>query len=178
MVGKVCKQETVPIKIEAKLHELKSPPTADSRMSTCIRHSTPRLFKSLRSIHRYYSSSSSYESTYYVQSFINAAEHYILLLPDCSMAMGRMYLKQLAPARSVRNGPTMDLIEPISSDSIKLDWATFVENGGFRTILQNVVRENIAQDETVINDAKSLPGGEGWVHLCDERALPAYLPCL
>jgi hypothetical protein len=147
-------------------------------MSTCIRHSAPRMLKSFKSIPRYYSSPS-YESTYYVQRFINATEHYILLLPESSIPMGRMYLRQVPPKMSVvRNGPTIDFIDPISPDSIKLDWPTFVENGGFRTILQNVVRDNIAQDEMVINDARSLQGGEGWVHLCDERALPAYRPCL
>jgi hypothetical protein len=93
--------------------------------------------------------------------------------------MGRMYLRELPPTQSVvRNGLTMDFIEPISSEAIKFDWLTFVENGGFRAILQKVIKENIAQDEMVINDARSLPGGEGWVHLCDERALPAYRPCL
>jgi hypothetical protein len=91
--------------------------------------------------------------------------------------MGRMYIRELPEKVSmVRNGPTIDFIDPISTDLIQQDWSTFVENGGFRTILQDVIRENIDQDEMVINDAKTLQGGEGWVHLCDERALPAYGP--
>lgn len=67
----------------------------------------------------------------------------------------------------------MAFISPISAERIKENWATFVENAGFREILQDVVKENIDKEEMVINDARSLQGGEGWVHLCDERALPA-----
>jgi hypothetical protein len=135
-----------------------------------------KAFKYFKSVPRYYSSSTD-KPTYYVQRFINATEHYILLLPKSSLPMGRMYIENLPEKVSmVRNGPTIDFIDPVSSDLIKQDWSTFVENGGFRTILQDVIRENIAQDEMVINDAKTLQGGEGWVHLCDERALPAYEP--
>ena len=38
-----------------------------------------------------------------------------------------------------------------------------------------MVAENISGEQVVMNDARSLPTGEGWVHLCDERALPAYV---
>jgi hypothetical protein len=94
-----------------------------------------------------------------------------------SPPVGRITLSTLPPRTSTTNtGPTTDIIDPISLDEIKADWVTFVENGGFREILQNVIKENIAQEEMVINDAKSLPGGDGWIHLCDERALPAYIP--
>ena len=48
-----------------------------------------------------------------------------------------------------------------------------MENAGFRDVLQGVVRNHILDEEMVVNDARSIPGGEGWVHLCDERALPA-----
>ena len=119
-------------------------------------------------------SSTSLNSTYYVQSFLHSDDQYILLFPHPSTPMGRIRLS--TPPRRTNistSGPTVEFIDPISSDAIKTDWSTFVENGGFREILQNVVMENIAQEETIINDAKSLQGGDGWVHLCDERALPA-----
>jgi hypothetical protein len=91
--------------------------------------------------------------------------------------MGRISLSVLPrEATPGGTGPTVDFIDPISPETLKADWSTFVENGGFREILQKVVAENIGQEQVVINDAKSLPTGEGWVHLCDERALPAYVP--
>jgi hypothetical protein len=92
--------------------------------------------------------------------------------------MGRIKLSSVPQQTStaLANGPTIDFIDPISPEIIKQDWQTFVENGGFREILQKVVKENIANEQTVINDAKSLQGGEGWVHVCDERALPPYVP--
>jgi hypothetical protein len=93
--------------------------------------------------------------------------------------MGRIRLSNPPPRENpVRDGPTVKYIFPVSSDDIKADWQSFVENGGFRSLLQAVVKENIAQEEVVINDAKTVPGGEGWVHLCDERALPPYIRCL
>lgn len=156
-------------------------PFPNETMATCLRHSAPRIFKSFKSINsipRYYSSSSD-KSTYYIQRFMNTTEHYILLLPESSVPMGRMHIRNLPEKVSmVQNGPTVDYIDPIPSELIKQNWSTFVENGGFRTILQDVIKQNIAQDEMVINDAKTLQGGEGWVHLCDERALPAYGPLL
>jgi len=93
--------------------------------------------------------------------------------------MGRIRLSVL-PSESTPSteGPTADFIDPISPEELKRDWGTFVENGGFRELLQKVVAENIGQEQVVINDARSLPTGEGWVHLCDERALPAYCLCL
>lgn len=122
-------------------------------------------------------SSSPLKSTYYVQTFAHSKVQYILLLPQTSPPVGRITLSTLPPRTSITNtGPTTDIIDPISLDEIKADWVTFVENGGFREILQNVIKENIAQEEMVINDAKSLQGGDGWIHLCDERALPAYIP--
>jgi len=88
--------------------------------------------------------------------------------------MGRIRLSKPPPHTNIStSGPTVEFIDPISPDLIKEDWSTFIENGGFREILQNVVKANIAQEEMLINDAKALPGGDGWIHLCDERALPA-----
>jgi hypothetical protein len=88
--------------------------------------------------------------------------------------MGRIRLSNLPPRTNIStSGPAVEFIDPISPDLIKADWSTFIENGGFREVLQNVIKKNIAQEEMVINDAKSLPGGDGWIHLCDERALPA-----
>ena len=140
----------------------------------CIRQYS-RLFNAcLRPLHSRYVSSSPLKSTYYVQTFVHSKEQYILLLPETSPPMGRIKLSTLPPRTlSPSTGPTTDIIDPISPDEIKADWATFMENGGFREILQNVIKENIACEEMVINDARSLPGGDGWVHLCDERALPA-----
>lgn len=87
--------------------------------------------------------------------------------------MGRIRLSNLPPTKTISTkGPTVEFIDPISPDDIKADWSTFVENGRFREILQDVIRENLAQEETAINDAKTVPGGNGWIHLCDERALP------
>jgi len=88
--------------------------------------------------------------------------------------MGRLKVSTTPEtSSSSQTGPTIDFIDPISPEELKKDWTTFIENGGFREILQAVVAENISQEQVVINDALSLPTGEGWVHLCDERALPA-----
>jgi hypothetical protein len=111
-----------------------------------------------------------------VQRFTNSNEQYILLLAQTSTPMGRMRLSSPPPQSSVNvNGPTIEFIDPVDPEAIKKDWSTFVENNGFREILQNVVRENVAGEEIVVNDAKTLQGGEGWVHVCDERALPPYI---
>ena len=105
---------------------------------------------------------------------MHSKEQYILLLPETSPPLGRIRLSSLPSRTSIPStGPTPDIIDPISPEEIKADWTTFVENGGFREILQNVIKENIEHEEMVINDAMSLQGGDGWVHLCDERALPA-----
>jgi hypothetical protein len=88
--------------------------------------------------------------------------------------MGRIRLSTPPPRTNLSTtGPTAEYFDPISPETIKAGWTTFMENSGFRDILQNVVKENIAQEEMIINDARSLQGGNGWVHLCDERALPA-----
>ena len=67
----------------------------------------------------------------------------------------------------------MDFISPLSCEEIAQNHDTFVENPMFRRILQDVVRQNIAEEEMVRNEALGLPSGEGWIHLCDERQLPA-----
>ena len=91
--------------------------------------------------------------------------------------MGRISLSTLPPAAEARmNGPIIAFIDPLPTDLIQQSWQTFVENSGFRDLLQGVVRKHILGEEMIVNDARSVPGGEGWVHLCDERALPAYRP--
>ena len=87
--------------------------------------------------------------------------------------MGRISLpKSSLPTSFTTHGPTIEFIGPISHETIKENWSTFAENAGFRDLLQSVVKENIANEELVINDARALQGGEGWIHLCDERQLP------
>ena len=114
------------------------------------------------------------KSTYYVQSFVHQDEQYILLLSHSSIPMGRIRLSTPPPRKNLSTtGPTAEYFDPISPETIKADWTTFMENSGFRDILQSAVKENIAQEEMIINDANSLQGGNGWIHLCDERALPA-----
>ena len=115
-------------------------------------------------------------STYYIQIFPhNTTDQFVLLLPQSSTPMGRIHLSVHPPTPSPSgHGPAANFISPISPENLKRDWGTFIENGGFRDILEKVVAENISGEQVVINDARSLPTGEGWVHLCDERALPAY----
>ena len=163
-------------------HSKKFPKHGQTMMASlgsrhCIRQHSRPFNAFLRPLRSRYVSYSPLNSTYYVQTFVHSKEQYILLLPETSPPMGRITLSSLPPRTSIPStGPTTDIIDPISPDDIKADWMTFVENGGFREILQNVIKENIAQEEMVINDARSLQGGDGWLHLCDERALPAYKP--
>jgi len=140
----------------------------------CIRHQS-RFFKPLyRPLFLRSLSSTPPKSTYYVQSFVHQDEQYVFLLPHISVPMGRIRLSTPPPRTNLSTtGPIAEYFDPISSETIKADWTTFMENSGFRDILQSVVKENIAQEEMVINDARSLQGGNGWIHLCDERALPA-----
>ena len=70
----------------------------------------------------------------------------------------------------------MDFISSLSAAEIAENQHTFVENPAFRGILQDVVRQNIAREEMVRNEAAGLQAGEGWIHFCDLRQLPAYVP--
>jgi hypothetical protein len=89
--------------------------------------------------------------------------------------MGRISLPALPPLiASNITGPTPEFITPVLPETIQQNWSTFIENGGFRDLLQSVVKDNVAGEEMVINDARSLQGGEGWVHVTDERGLPPY----
>ena len=88
--------------------------------------------------------------------------------------MGRITLSALPPpAVAHTHGPIIAFVDPLPPELITQNWLSFVENAGFREVLQAVVRENIAGEEMLVNEARGLPGGDGWVHLCDERALPA-----
>lgn len=141
---------------------------------SCLRR-LPRLPLSL---HRSYSTNPS-PSPYFVQTFGLASEQYLLLLPQVHLPLGRIVLSSLPPITSVsRDGPTPQIFHSIAPEEIKRDWATFVENAGFREVLQEVVRDNIAGEEMLVNEASGLPGGDGWIHLCDERSFPAYVPSI
>jgi len=70
----------------------------------------------------------------------------------------------------------VDFISSLSASEIAENQHTFVENPAFRGILQDVVRQNIALEEMVRNEAAGLQAGEGWIHFCDLRQLPAYVP--
>jgi hypothetical protein len=115
------------------------------------------------------------KSTYYVH-ILNDLEMYILLLPRPSLPMGRITIPGLRPLNpGVNTVASVTSIDPLKEESIQQYGTSFIENAGFKQILQQVVKENIANEQAVVNDAQALPGGEGWVHLCDERALP---PCV
>ena len=147
-------------------------------MTTCLRHCLRRPLptSSKPSInHRRPFSSPPLPSTFYVQRFHRSSEQYILLLSKPSLPMGRITLSTLPPsAASHTPGPIIAFVDPLPPELITQNWLSFVENAGFREVLQAVVRENIAGEEMLVNEARGLPGGDGWVHLCDERALPAY----
>jgi len=116
------------------------------------------------------------KSPFYVQTFGPSTEQFLLLLPQLHLPLGRIALRAVPPTTAVsQSGPTPVFFHAIAPEEIRRDWATFVENAGFREVLQRVVGENIAGEEVLVNEARSLPGGNGWVHLCDERALPAYV---
>jgi len=119
---------------------------------------------------------SSSKSPFYVQTFGPSTEQFLLLLPQLHLPLGRIALRAMPPTTAVsQSGPTPVFFHAITPEDIRRDWATFVENAGFREVLQRVVGENIAGEEMLVNEARSLPGGNGWIHLCDERALPAYV---
>ena len=136
----------------------------------------PRLPAQPRPHHRALSTTPSL-SPYYVQTFGLASEQFLLLLPQLHLPLGRLVLSSLPPITNVsRTGPTPVFFHASTPEEIRRDWATFVENSGFREVLQDVVRDNIAGEEMLINEARGLPGGDGWIHLCDERSFPAYVP--
>lgn len=138
----------------------------------CLRLPPPIRHALLRP--RHLSTSPPPPSTFYLQRFQHSPEQYILLLPEPSLPMGRLSLSTLPPPTAPHiDGPIIAFIDPLPNDLIQESWPSFVENAGFRDVLQGVVRNHILDEEMVVNDARSIPGGEGWVHLCDERALPA-----
>src|SRR5579862_3538708 len=107
---------------------------------------------------------------YYLHTFLNSSDQYILLLPRPSLPMGRISLPHPPNTETyISEGPAIDFISPLESEEITLNQDTFVENQGFRKVLQEVVRENIEGEEMIRNEASGLQGGEGWIHLCDER---------
>jgi len=118
------------------------------------------------------------KATYYLQNFLNSpAEQYILLLPHVSVPVGRISLPSHRPTDQFSTeGPSVDFISSLSAAEIAENQHTFVENPAFRGILQDVVRQNIALEEMVRNEAAGLQAGEGWIHFCDLRQLPAYVP--
>jgi hypothetical protein len=136
-----------------------------------------RLPRLSLSVHRALSTTASpLPSPYYVQTFGLDSEQFLLLLPQQHLPLGRIILNSLPPITSVsKSGPTPVFFHAITPEEIKRDWATFVENAGFRDVLQKVVRQNIAGEEMLVNEARGLPGGDGWIHLCDERSFPAYI---
>jgi hypothetical protein len=115
-------------------------------------------------------------SPFYIQTFgQSSSEQFLLVLPQQHLPLGRIALRALPPITTVnKSGPVPAFFHAISPEEIKADWAVFVENAGFREVLQGVVRENIGREELMVNEARRLPGGDGWIHLCDERNLPAY----
>jgi len=120
--------------------------------------------------------SSSSKSPFYVQTFGQSTEQFLLVLPQVHLPLGRIALSDLPPTTAVSHyGPTPVFFHAVTPEEIRRDWATFVENAGFREVLQRVVGEHVAGEEMLVNEARSLPGGNGWIHLCDERALPAYV---
>jgi len=124
--------------------------------------------------------STSVHSPYYVQHFANSADHYLLLLPRPSPALGRLHLsnprKSTADAIASLDGPSAAFISPISIEELASESATFVQNAGFLSLLHATIAQHIAREQCILSEAAVLPTRDGWVHLCDERALPPYKP--
>jgi hypothetical protein len=137
-----------------------------------LRNSGTRLFLVSKPIQKS-RASSSLSSTYFVKpSNQQGQDHLLLILPKSSMPLGTIKLLSSNPPPNLASNTQSNQTIPISSDVIKANWSTFMENKEFRKLLQSVVKENIDNETVVINDAKTLPGGSGWVHLSDERAIP------
>jgi hypothetical protein len=148
-------------------------------MSLCIRRSLhlPNLIRTSFLQYRRYSDFTPPESTYYVQSFPRSKEQYLLLLPRTSLPLGLIHIPNLPGEDSFPTaGPVTTFLHPVSASLLQDHFHTFIENGGFRTLFQKVVAENIDKEEMVVNEAQALvsAGGEGWIHLCDERQLPSF----